>query len=145
MVVVDPLPLGMAVAGVLLLVCACVAAGGVKGIEEDHRVGRDPDWAQAEAARRTGLGRVACPPTVRRAAAGVVATTTPAVADLLAEVAGLLERADDGEPDEPLNRQAAGLCRKARTDPEAIPVWIEEGRRHGPPRMPPPAGGLRGG
>ena len=73
----------------------------------------------------------ACPPTVRRAAAGVVATTTPAVADLLAEVAGLLERAGDGEPDEPLNRQAAGLCRKARTDPEAIPVWIEEGRRHG--------------
>ena len=88
----------------------------------------------------------ACPPTVRRAAAGVVATTTPAVADLLAEVAGLLERAGDGEPDEPLNRQAAGLCRKAGTDPEVIPAWIEERRRRrAAARMPPPAGGLRGG
>ena len=71
----------------------------------------------------------ACPPTVRRAAAGVVATTTPAVADLLAGVAGLLERAGDGEPGEPLNRQAAGRCRKAGTDPPAIPARIEEGRR----------------
>ena len=47
-VVVDPLPLGMAVAGVLRLVCACVAAGGVKGIEEDHPVESRP---------RSGPGR----------------------------------------------------------------------------------------
>jgi len=86
----------------------------------------------------------ACRPTVRRAA-GVVATTTPAVADLLARVAGLLERAGDGEPGEPLNHQAAGLCRKAGTDPEAIPAWIEEGRRRGAAARMPPAGGLRGG
>jgi hypothetical protein len=34
-------------------------------------------------------------------------------ADLLAEVAGILEGAREGEPDEPLARQAAGLCRRA--------------------------------
>jgi hypothetical protein len=49
--------------------------------------------------------------------------------DLLAEVAGLLEGASAGEPDESVARQAAGLCRKAGADSEAIPAWIEEGRR----------------
>ena len=49
--------------------------------------------------------------------------------DLLAEVAGIFEGASEGELDEPLARQAAGLCRKAGADPEAIPEWIEEGRR----------------
>ena len=47
----------------------------------------------------------------------------------LAEVAGLLEGAREGEPDEPLTRQAAGLCRKAGADLEAIPAWIAEGPR----------------
>ena len=50
-------------------------------------------------------------------------------ADLLAEVAGILEGAREGEPDEPLAGQAAELCRKAGADLEAIPAWIEEGRR----------------
>lgn len=50
-------------------------------------------------------------------------------ADLLAEVAGVLEGASAGELDEPLARQAAMLCRAAGADPEAIPAWIEEGRR----------------
>ena len=50
-------------------------------------------------------------------------------ADLLAEVAGILEGAREGEPDEPLARQAAMLCRKAGADPDAIPAWIDEGRR----------------
>src|SRR5712671_5718328 len=50
-------------------------------------------------------------------------------ADLLAEVAGLLEGAAEGDLDEPLVRQAAGLCRKAGADPHAIPAWAEEGRR----------------
>jgi hypothetical protein len=49
-------------------------------------------------------------------------------ADLLAEVAGILEGAREGELDEPLARQAADLCRKAGADPEAIPGWIEVGR-----------------
>ena len=67
-------------------------------------------------------------------------------ADLLAEVAGILEGAREGEPDEPLARQAAGLCRKAGADPEAIPGWIAEGRRRrAAARQPPFSGGLHGG
>ncbi len=67
-------------------------------------------------------------------------------ADLLAEVAGLLEGAREGEPDEPLARQAAGLCRKAGADLEAIPAWIAEGRRRrAAARQPPFSGGLHGG
>ena len=49
-------------------------------------------------------------------------------ADLLAEVAGVLEGTSEGEMDEPLARQAAMLCRKAGADPDAIPGWIETGR-----------------
>ncbi len=67
-------------------------------------------------------------------------------ADLLAEVAGIKEGASEGEPDEPLARQAAMLCRKAGADPEAIPAWIEEGRRRrAAANMPPFSGGLHGG
>ena len=67
-------------------------------------------------------------------------------ADLLAEVAGVLEGAREGEPDEPLARQAADLCRKAGADPEAIPAWIEEGRRRrAVARQPPFSGGVHGG
>ena len=67
-------------------------------------------------------------------------------ADLLAEVAGLLEGAREGEPDEPLTRQAAGLCRKAGADLEAIPAWIAEGRRRrAAARQPPFPGGPHGG
>ncbi len=66
--------------------------------------------------------------------------------DLLAEVAGVLEGAREGELDEPLARQAAALCRKAGADPEAIPAWIEEGRRRrAAAAMPPFSGGLHGG
>jgi hypothetical protein len=50
-------------------------------------------------------------------------------ADLLAEVAGLAEGAAEGQLDESRERQAADLCHKAGADPEAIPAWIEEGRR----------------
>ena len=67
-------------------------------------------------------------------------------ADLLAEVAGILEGAREGEPDELLARQAAMLCRKAGADPEAIPAWIEEGRRRAAnARQPPFSGGLHDG
>ncbi len=67
-------------------------------------------------------------------------------ADLLAEVSGIFEGFSEGEPDEPLARQAAGLCRKAGADPAEIPAWIEEGRRRrAAARMPPPSGGLHGG
>jgi hypothetical protein len=50
-------------------------------------------------------------------------------ADLLAQVTGLLEGFGEGQPDEPLMRQAAELCRDAGADPALIPGWIEEGRR----------------
>ena len=67
-------------------------------------------------------------------------------ADLLAEVAGVLEGAREGELDEPLARQAAMLCRKAGADPDAIPAWIEEGRRRAAnARQPPFSGGLHDG
>ena len=67
-------------------------------------------------------------------------------ADLLAEVAGVLEGAREGEPDEQLARQAARLCRAAGADPEAIPAWIEEGRRRrASADRPPFSGGLHGG
>jgi hypothetical protein len=66
-------------------------------------------------------------------------------ADLLAEVAGILEGACEGELDEPLARQAARLCRQAGADPESILAWIEEGRRRrAAARMPPFSGGLHG-
>ena len=54
--------------------------------------------------------------------------------DLLAEVAGVMEGFAEGELEEPRARQAAGLCRAAGADPEAIPEWIEEGRRRREPR-----------
>ncbi len=67
-------------------------------------------------------------------------------ADLLAEVAGILEGASEGELGEPLERQAAMLCREAGADPEAIPAWIAEGRRRrAAANKPPFSGGLHGG
>jgi hypothetical protein len=64
-------------------------------------------------------------------------------ADLLAEVAGIFEGTSEGELDEPLARSAAQLCRKAGADQEAIPAWIEEGRRRSAnARRPPFSGGL---
>jgi hypothetical protein len=67
-------------------------------------------------------------------------------ADLLAEVAGVREGTSEGEMDEPLTRQAAMLARKAGADPEAIPAWIEEGRRRAAnARQPPFSGGLHDG
>ncbi len=64
-------------------------------------------------------------------------------ADLLAEVAGILEGASEGELDEQLARQAAGLCRMAGADPEAVPGWVAEGqRRRGRASQPPPSGGV---
>lgn len=66
-------------------------------------------------------------------------------ADLLAEVAGILEGASEGELDEPLARQAAQLCRDAGADLEAIPRWVEVGReRAARARLPPFSGGLHG-
>ena len=66
-------------------------------------------------------------------------------ADLLAQVAGVLEVASEGELNEPLARQAAGLCRAAGADPDAIPGWVAEGRRRKvAARMPPFSSGVVG-
>jgi hypothetical protein len=64
-------------------------------------------------------------------------------ADLLAEVTGIFEGTSEGELDEPLARSAARLCLEAGADPEAIPAWVEEGRRRAAnARRPPFTGGL---
>ena len=55
-------------------------------------------------------------------------------ADLLAEVAGILEGAREGEPDEPLARQAAGAVPQGRGRPGGDP-GVDRGR--------PPPGGER--
>ena len=47
--------------------------------------------------------------------------------DLLAEVAGVLEGASEGELNEPITRQSARLCRQAGADPEAHP-GLDRGR-----------------
>ncbi len=63
-----------------------------------------------------------------------------------AEAAGVLEGASEGKLSEPLDHQAAQLCRDAGADREAIGAWIEEGRRRrDAARMPLPDGGMRGG
>jgi hypothetical protein len=62
-------------------------------------------------------------------------------ADLLAEVAGIFEGTSEGRLDEPLARSAARLCRQAGADPEAIPAWIEEGRRRSANARRPPFSG----
>ena len=63
-------------------------------------------------------------------------------ADLLAEVAGIFEGTSEGEPDEPLARSAAQLCRMAGADADAIPAWVQEGRRSANAKRPPFSGRL---
>ena len=65
----------------------------------------------------------------KAAAVGELRELAAGRSDLLAEVAGILEGASEGDLDEAFARQAAGLCRKAGADPDAIPAWVEEGRR----------------
>jgi hypothetical protein len=74
------------------------------------------------------------------AAVGELRQLAAGRADLLAQVAGILEGASEGELDEPLSRQAAQLCRDAGADPDAIPAWIEEGRRRRAAAKRPPFG-----
>ncbi len=79
------------------------------------------------------------------AAVAELRTLADGRADLLAEVAGILEGTSEGELDEPFVRQAAGLCRAAGADAEAIPAWIAEGRRRRANASRPPfSGGIRG-
>jgi hypothetical protein len=64
-------------------------------------------------------------------------------ADLLAEVAGILEGTSEGELDEPLARSAAQLCRRAGADEVLIPHWVAEGRRRAAAARQPPFSGRR--
>jgi hypothetical protein len=75
------------------------------------------------------------------AAVAELRTLAGSRADLLAEVAGIFEGTSEGELDEPFCRQAAMLCRKAGADAEAIPAWIEEGRRRRAAANKPPFSG----
>jgi hypothetical protein len=50
-------------------------------------------------------------------------------ADLLAEVAGILEGGSRGELEQPPVRQAVRLCRLAGADETRITQWIKEERR----------------
>ena len=58
--------------------------------------------------------------------------------DLLAEEAGILIGASEGRPDEPRARTAARFCVAAGADEDAIPGWIEEGRRRAEAARHPP-------
>lgn len=59
-------------------------------------------------------------------------------AGLLAEVAGILLGASEGELDEPRSRAAAQLLVAAGADEALIPQWTDEGRRRaGAARLPP--------
>jgi hypothetical protein len=49
--------------------------------------------------------------------------------DLLAEMAGILLGASQGQLDEPRSRAAASFCIAAGADESLILGWIEEGRR----------------
>jgi hypothetical protein len=95
-------------------------------------------WRHAKWRELTGDEETAAVAELREVAGGR--------ADLLAEVAGVLEGASEGELDEALARQAAGLCRAAGADPGAIPAWVAEGRRRrAAADMPPASGGLHAG
>ena len=92
------------------------------------------------------LGRRELPAEEYAAAVAELRELAAGRADLLAETAGLLEGFGEGEPTGPMNRLAIRLCRDAGADADAIPGWIEEGRRRREDaRRPPFSGGLRGG
>ena len=72
------------------------------------------------------------------AAVGELRETAGARSDLLAEVAGIMLGASEGELDEPKAKAAAELCRQAGADEGLIPEWIAEGRRRAEAaRLPP--------
>ncbi len=112
----------------------------------DHRLGPEAD--RILVAQLTGEARHHAkwrPLTEQEEAVALAELRALAVgrADLLAEVAGIFEGTSEGELDEPLARSAARLCREAGADPEAIPAWVEEGRRRAAnARRPPFTGGL---
>src|SRR5260370_220018 len=94
----------------------CRERDRISGAQLTGPAGHHARWGEL-----TGEGEAAAVAELRELADGR--------GDLLAEVAGILEGTSEGELNEPIARQSAWLCRKAGADPEAIPAWIEEGRR----------------
>ena len=88
---------------------------------------RGPDTNRVIVAELTGEARRHAqwrPFTAEEEAAAVTELRALSVgrADLLAEVAGILQGTSEGELDEPIARSAARLCRQAGADPKAGPI-----------------------
>jgi hypothetical protein len=100
-------------------------------VAKDHRA---PDSDRLITARLMGVAKRHAPwqePTQDEMDAAVpelreIAGDRP---DLLAEVAGILLGASQGELDEPRSKAAASFCIAAGADESLILGWIEEGRR----------------
>ena len=97
-----------------------------------HRPG--PDHDRLVVARLTGVAqRHARWRALTEAETAAAVTELQEVAggrsDLLAEVAGVLLDAREGDLDEPKAQAAAKLCSLAGADEDLIPRRIEEGRR----------------
>jgi hypothetical protein len=104
-----------------------------------------PDRDRLTVARLTGVARRHArwgAPAEDEVAAAVAELREVAdgQADLLAEVAGLALGTSEARGDEyRVQAQAvADLCRAAGADEQAIPAWIEEGRRRAEERRMPP-------
>jgi hypothetical protein len=114
-------------------------------VNQDHR-GAEPDRllvAQLTGEARHGARWRPLTEDEEAAALAELRALAEGLADLLAEVAGIFEGTSEGEPDEPLARSAARLCRLAGADTAAIPAWVEEGRpRSEIARRPPFSGGV---
>jgi hypothetical protein len=103
-------------------------------MNQDHRP--EPDTNRILVAELTGIARHRArwrelARDEQDAAATELREFAGGRADLPAEVAGIFEGASDGEPGEPLARQAAHLCRLAGTDE----TLIRRGERRTPFRL----------
>ena len=108
------------------------------GLVNQDRPGADPDRLLVAEITGEARHRARWRPLTEEEEAAALAGGR---ADLLARVAGIFEGTSEGEPDEPLARSAARLCRMAGADADAIPGWIEEGRRRSANARRPPFSG----
>jgi len=114
------------------------------GLVNQDRLGADPDRLLVAEITGEARHRARWRPLTAEGEAAAVAELRALAggrADLLAQVAGIFEGTSEGEPDEPLARSAARLCRMAGADAGAIPGWIEEGRRRSANARRPPFSG----